>query len=968
MTILDHNRLLLTEVGDALTTHVMIAPTIDQSESATLHEEEEERAEINTPDSLWGETALTAASDRGRLSVCRLLLDQGAAVERGNRRGVVPLFSAVRQGHWQVVELLLNHGAEVNMADQQGRTALMTAASEGHLATAQLLLEHGASLDQTDREGLTALSWACLKGQLPLVRVLVERGGATTHVDRSGRTPLDLAAFYGDPEVVQYLVDHGALVEHVDCSGMRPLDRAVGCRNTSVVVALLKKGAKIGHQTLTTCRQGPATWAMATSKPDILMVLLSKLIQEGDRLYKQGKVREAAQSYQSALQKFPGDELKTFRPLRVCVLLNLSRCRRKMNDFGLAEEFATRALELKAKSYEAFYARARAKRSSRQFHAALEDLIEASRLCPSNREIQRLLTRVEEECRQVARQQVPPHPPSHLYYRQHQATPTNEAGFQSLDIHCHPGVPSPSSLPRPHLYRHLPSPTHSPSSSSSSPSHPAPPPPSSSHPRFSPPTSPLRRRQRASPTSESGPGLTGVGPAALHQHPHSASPHHQSDQYHQSQGALQHHHLSSQRSFQNQNPVQGQWLQPAKVQIVRTSQPSSSAHSSAVLGSSVYSHIAHLPPDLAELVEGVYPRSLDVPPSLQVQASLSSGASYPQDDLDVDLVHESRPSSAYGRGAGGERAGLNRFGHAPQISRSRSTAAYYPVEVTEATLGSRDNPPSSHDHHHHLQGGLRRPLSAHPSSSSSSSSSPSSFAPPPRTLMHSQSVSLRFPPSGSSLAGGQPANLGPGFRASASTQHMDLPLDLAYEGGVTGYRDDLFPVSPPQSDMRMLGGGTYPGEALRSSRNTPFMGVIDKTARVNQQQAPPTSSSCPAPSRSWAVSSLDTVVTSPSKTPSNHGGYSQPQPSSIAYYNRTNNAHNGHLLPDDQLDCYQVLPGNGPHGNGSGRVAGQNPTFPDVKLARTLPVTHTYSDRQPDRQTGPTSPIKPKRPFVESNV
>lgn len=33
-------------------------------------------------------------------------------------------------------------------------------------------------------------------------------------------------------------------------------------------------------------RVGPATWAMATSKPDILMVLLSKLMQEGDRLYK----------------------------------------------------------------------------------------------------------------------------------------------------------------------------------------------------------------------------------------------------------------------------------------------------------------------------------------------------------------------------------------------------------------------------------------------------------------------------------------------------------------------------------------------------------------------------------------------------------------------------------------------------------------------------------------------------------
>ncbi|CAB1452046.1 unnamed protein product [Pleuronectes platessa] len=494
-------------------------------------EEEEERPEINTSDTLWGETALTAAAGSGRLPVCRQLLEQGAAAEQGNRRGVAPLFSAVRYGHWKVVELLLNHGVDVNMIDQQGRTALMTAASEGHMPSAQLLLEHGSSLDQSDREGLTALSWACLKGQIPLVRELVERGAATTHADRSGRTPLDLAAFRGDPEVVQYLVDHGALVEHVDCSGMRPLDRAVGCRNTSAVIALLKKGAKIG----------PATWAMATSKPDILMVLLTKLIQEGDKLYKQGKVREAAQSYQSALQKFPGDELKTFRQLRVCVLLNLSRCRRKMNDFDLAEEFATKALELKAQSYEAFYARARAKRSRRQFHAALEDLIEASHLCPSNREIQRLLSRVKEECRQDPQQQEPPCPSSHHAYEhnvsinearcrdsgclqvhdkeglpeeeeeeekeeervEREGDPPPHSSFhpppvvQSIDIHCRPAMSSPSSLSPSHLYHHLPSPIHSPSSSAC---HSAPHPPSSSLHNFSPPSSPKQHQANPIPS------------------------------------------------------------------------------------------------------------------------------------------------------------------------------------------------------------------------------------------------------------------------------------------------------------------------------------------------------------------------------------------------------------------------------------------------------------------------------------
>lgn len=37
------------------------------------------------------------------------------------------------------------------------------------------------------------------------------------------------------------------------------------------------------------CYPGPATWAMATSKPDIMIILLSKLIEEGDSFY---KVRE----------------------------------------------------------------------------------------------------------------------------------------------------------------------------------------------------------------------------------------------------------------------------------------------------------------------------------------------------------------------------------------------------------------------------------------------------------------------------------------------------------------------------------------------------------------------------------------------------------------------------------------------------------------------------------------------------
>ncbi|XP_042321071.1 protein TANC1 isoform X2 [Sceloporus undulatus] len=361
--------------------------------------EKEPKIDINETDTLWGETALTAAAGRGKLEVCKLLLEYGALVTRTNRRGIPPLFCAVRQGHWQIAKLLLEHGADINLSDKQGRTPLMVASCEGHLSTVEFLISKGADISSLDKEGLTALSWACLKGHKSVVQYLLEKDATIDQTDKNGRTPLDLAAFYGDSDIVQYLVEKGAVIEHVDNSGMRPLDRAIGCRNTSVVVTLLRKGAKLGN----------AAWAMATSKPDILIILLQKLIEEGNIMYKKGKMKEAAQRYQYALRKFPresfGEEMKAFNELRVSLYLSLSRCRRKTNDFGMAEEFATKALDIKPTSYEAYYARARAKRNSRQFHAALSDLREAIKLCPGNQEIKRLLGRVEEECKQLQRTQ-----------------------------------------------------------------------------------------------------------------------------------------------------------------------------------------------------------------------------------------------------------------------------------------------------------------------------------------------------------------------------------------------------------------------------------------------------------------------------------------------------------------------------------------------------------------------------------
>ncbi|KAM8878002.1 protein TANC1-like isoform 1-T1 [Synchiropus picturatus] len=360
--------------------------------------------QMDAHDSLWGETVLSAAAGRGRTEVCALLLDRGAGLEVPNRRGMLPLLSAAKHGHTQVLELLLKQDADSGVCDKQGRTALMLAAAEGHVSSVQLLLSKRASLSTVDQEGLSALGWSCLRGHKGVVQVLVEADADLNIPDRQGRTPLDLAALNGDSEMVHFLLEHGAVLDRVDNNGARASE---GCQNPALVASLVKKGAKMGSRTGPHDRSGHATWAMASSKPDILLILLQKLMEEGNMLYKKGRMKEAGQRYQYALRKFPregqAEELKGLKDLRVSLYLNLSRCRRKTNDFGIAEEFASKALEIKPRCYEAFYARARAKRSSRKFAAALADLHEAARLCPSNREIRRLLVRVEEECKHYQR-------------------------------------------------------------------------------------------------------------------------------------------------------------------------------------------------------------------------------------------------------------------------------------------------------------------------------------------------------------------------------------------------------------------------------------------------------------------------------------------------------------------------------------------------------------------------------------
>nr|XP_021184127.2 protein TANC2 isoform X1 [Helicoverpa armigera] len=334
-----------------------------------------------------GETALTAACSSGNAAIADALLIRGATPYSLNARQLSPLALAAKNGRSALVLRLLDSGADV--MGSGGKIPLILAAAEGHADVVDMLLNQGADPDAVDGDGISALGWACLRSRLPTMVMLLDKGATIDQPDGSGRTPLGLACG-GPSDLVDILLERGASLERVDHSGLRPLDRAIGQRNVPVVNCFLRKGAKLG----------PTTWVMASGKPEFMLILLNKLLEDGNLLYRKNRPSEAAHRYQYALKKInplisdeglttpitqpvPQEHVSAFVQLKTNLLLNLSRCKRKLNEPSEALDLAARASVLRPNAFECAYAMARAILALNKPSEALPHARRALLLAPS---------------------------------------------------------------------------------------------------------------------------------------------------------------------------------------------------------------------------------------------------------------------------------------------------------------------------------------------------------------------------------------------------------------------------------------------------------------------------------------------------------------------------------------------------------------------------------------------------------
>ena len=99
-------------------------------------------------------------------------------VNKGNNDGETPLFQTsfilLYYGYLQMAELLLNNGAEVDKANRRG-TPLIRAAL-GRLEVVNLLIEHQADVHLKNDDGKTALHYARREGYTAIEKALRKAG------------------------------------------------------------------------------------------------------------------------------------------------------------------------------------------------------------------------------------------------------------------------------------------------------------------------------------------------------------------------------------------------------------------------------------------------------------------------------------------------------------------------------------------------------------------------------------------------------------------------------------------------------------------------------------------------------------------------------------------------------------------------------------------------------------------------
>ena len=183
-------------------------------EVATLIRHDPEAVRVKHSDSKWiNFTPLIYASKKGRVKICKLLLDNGASVHDVSDFKDTALHFSCGHGHLEVAKLLLEHGASLLSLTTKKQTPLHMAAQYGYDGVLSWILDnYPFDINMTDYRGNTLLHMAALGGYSDCCSVILQHQPDVNKKNDIDASPLDHACQTGDMATARLLLQHGAEV------------------------------------------------------------------------------------------------------------------------------------------------------------------------------------------------------------------------------------------------------------------------------------------------------------------------------------------------------------------------------------------------------------------------------------------------------------------------------------------------------------------------------------------------------------------------------------------------------------------------------------------------------------------------------------------------------------------------------------------------------------------------------------
>ncbi len=188
-----------------------------------------------------------------KINKVRLLIENGADVNKVDNNGMTALAYAIIKGNISIVDLLIENGAyfdnvNVDYVDDDEVSLLMRAIIEKNNLMVDFLIKNGADVNKVNKNGITALGYAITEGDTSIVDLLIENSADINHIDNFGLMALTYAIIAGNIYMVRFLIGKYVDIDSIDVnyvnhSGVSLLMNARIERDTAMVDFLIDAGA-----------------------------------------------------------------------------------------------------------------------------------------------------------------------------------------------------------------------------------------------------------------------------------------------------------------------------------------------------------------------------------------------------------------------------------------------------------------------------------------------------------------------------------------------------------------------------------------------------------------------------------------------------------------------------------------------------------------------------------------------------